>query len=97
MVVVLVGVIFVGSIETVWAGEITRPRGKAIKVTPGPASDPVIELQRGEEPGRFNTGGSTIVVLFRPGRVKWGPGFSPGLREEFGQTLGHLAGPAGWA
>ena len=48
MAVVLVGAIFVGSIETVWAGEITPPRGKGIKVTSYTASDTVIQLERGE-------------------------------------------------
>jgi phosphatidylserine decarboxylase len=95
MAVVLVGAIFVGSIETVWAGEITPPRDKQIKVTPYPASDSVIELQRGEELGRFNMGGSTIIVLFGPGRVEWEPGLGPGSRVQFGQALGHLTGPTG--
>jgi len=90
MAVVLVGAIFVGSIETVWAGEITPPRGKAITVTPYPASDSVIELQTGEELGRFNMGGSTIIVLFGPGCVTWEPGFGPGTRVQFGQRLGHM-------
>ena len=67
MAVVLVGAIFVGSIETVWAGEVTPPRGKAIKVTTYPPSDSAVELQTGDELGRFNMGGSTIIVLFGPG------------------------------
>ena len=62
MAVVLVGAIFVGSIETVWAGEITPPRSKGIKVTSYTASDNVIQLERGEEMGRFNLG-STVIVL----------------------------------
>ena len=97
MAVVLVGAIFVGSVETVWAGEITPPRHKQIKVTHYPASDSVIELQRGEELGRFNMGGSTIIVLFGPGRVKWEPGLGPGSRVQFGQALGHLTHSTGCA
>jgi phosphatidylserine decarboxylase len=90
MAVVLVGAIFVGSIETVWAGEITPPRGKRIKVTRYTASDNVIQLGRGEEMGRFNMRGSTIIVLFGPGGVQWQAGLGPDRRIRFGQALGRV-------
>ena len=90
MAVILVGAIFVGSIETVWAGEITPPRGKHIKVTSYAADDDVIQLERGEELGRFNMGGSTIIILFGPGRVKWQSGLVPEMRVQFGKTLGRM-------
>jgi phosphatidylserine decarboxylase len=93
MAVVLVGAIFVGSIETVWAGEITPPRGKRIKVKHYPAGDSAIELQTGEELGRFNMGGSTIIVLFGPGCVAWEPDFGPGTQVRFGQRLGYVTHP----
>ncbi len=91
MAVVLVGAIFVGSIETVWAGEITPPRGKRIKTTSYATDDKIIQLERGEELGRFNMGGSTIIVLFGPGRVKWRAELGSGSRIQFGQELGVLA------
>ena len=94
MAVILVGAIFVGSIETVWAGEITPPRGKGIKVTSYTATDNVIQLERAEEMGRFNMGGSTIIVLFGPGCVKWQSGLVPEMRVQFGQTLGHVERPS---
>ena len=90
MAVVLVGAIFVGSIETVWAGEITPPRGRGIKVTSYAAVDKVIQLERGEEMGRFNMGGSTVIVLFGSECVKWQSGLAPGMRIQFGQTLGRV-------
>ena len=90
MAVVLVGAIFVGSIETVWAGEITPPRGKIIKVTDYTAGDTMVELERGAELGRFNMGGSTIIVLFGPGCVVWEPALGPGTQVRFGQSLGHV-------
>ena len=90
MAVVLVGAIFVGSIETVWAGEITPPRGKGIKVTSYAADDNVIQLDRGEEMGRFNMGGSTIIVLFGPGCMKWQSSLVPEMRVHFGQALGQV-------
>jgi phosphatidylserine decarboxylase len=93
MAVVLVGAIFVGSIETVWAGEITPPRGKKIKVTSYSTSDHVIQLERGEELGRFNMGGSTIITLFGPGCVNWHSGLVPDMRVKFGQSLGEVRRP----
>lgn len=90
MAVILVGAIFVGSIETVWAGEITPPRAKDIKVTRYTAGDDVIQLERGEEMGRFNMGGSTIIVLFGPGCVKWHSGLGPEMRVQFGQLFGSV-------
>ena len=90
MAVILVGAIFVGSIETVWAGEITPPRGKGIRVMTYTAGDNVIQLERGEELGRFNMGGSTIIVLFGPDCVKWGTGLGPERRVQFGQALGQV-------
>lgn len=93
MAVVLVGAIFVGSIETVWAGEITPPRGKKIKVTSYSAGDHVIQLERGEELGRFNMGGSTIITLFGPGCVNWHSGLVPDMRVKFGQSLGEVRRP----
>ena len=85
-----VGAIFVDSIETVWAGEITPPRGKGIEVTDYPAGDSAIDLQTGDELGRFNMGGSTIIVLFGPGRVTWEQGVGPGTRVRYGRRLGHV-------
>ena len=90
MAVILVGAIFVGSIETVWAGEITPPRGKGIKVTSYAAGGNAIQLERGEELGRFNMGGSTIIVLFGPDCVKWQSGLGSETRVQFGQTLGRV-------
>jgi len=90
MAVVLVGAIFVGSIETVWAGEITPPPGTRIKVTNYDTDDSVIQLEQGEELGRFNMGGSTIIVLFGSGCVKWQTGIGPETRVQFGQALGFV-------
>jgi phosphatidylserine decarboxylase len=90
MAVILVGAIFVGSIETVWAGEITPPRSKSIKITSYSADDNDIQLKTGEELGRFNMGGSTIIVLFGPGQVKWQSKLDAESRVQFGEVLGHV-------
>jgi len=61
MVLVLVGAIFVGSMETVWANKITPPYGKNIQHWHYEGEQAVV-LQKGEEMGRFNMG-STVVIL----------------------------------
>ncbi|MBS0002733.1 MAG: phosphatidylserine decarboxylase [Thioalkalivibrio sp.] len=57
----LIGAINVGSIETVWAGEVTPPSGGVTSRTDYQDRD--IRLERGAEMGRFNLGGSSVVLL----------------------------------
>jgi len=47
-------------------------------------------MERDEEMGRFNLGGSTIIVLFGPDCVKWEGELSTETRVNFGQSLGHV-------
>jgi phosphatidylserine decarboxylase len=90
MAVVAVGAIFVGAIETVWAGQVTPPTRRAIVRTPypRPGGHP-IRLARGEEMGRFHMG-STVIVLFGPDTVRWEPTFGPDSTVKMGQRLGRL-------
>jgi phosphatidylserine decarboxylase len=60
LVIVLVGAIFVGSMETVWQGKITPPYSKEIESWD--YTDETITLKKGQEMGRFNMG-STVVML----------------------------------
>ncbi len=61
MVMVLVGAIFVGSMETVWSGQVTPPYGKAIAQWTYTGKE-AITLKKGQEMGRFNMG-STVILL----------------------------------
>lgn len=61
-VVILVGAIFVGSMETVWHGKITPPYGNELQHW---VYEQPIALNKGDELGRFNMG-STVVMLFPP-------------------------------
>jgi phosphatidylserine decarboxylase len=61
MVLVLVGAIFVGSMETVWQGQITPDYGKKIEHWHY-EDEQAITIQKGDEMGRFNMG-STVVLL----------------------------------
>ena len=91
MALVLVGAINVASIETVWAGAITSPLGKTIRRWDYPLSgDGTVRLEKGAEMGRFNMG-STVIVLFGPGQVRWEAEIKPGTTVRMGQRLGKLA------
>jgi phosphatidylserine decarboxylase len=79
MAMVLVGALFVGSIETVWAGEVQARRA-------GPLATPEVELSRGAEMGRFNLG-STVIVLFPADRVAWRDDLVAGRRVRVGEAL----------
>ena len=70
MSMVLVGAINVAAIETVWSGLITPPKGKSTTSKNYQAED--IQLNKGQEMGRFNMG-STVILLFANG--------APDLRE----------------
>lgn len=86
---VAVGAIFVGSIETVWAGEITPPAGKKIRrwrYGPGEAAGE-IRLRKGDELGRFNMG-STVVMLTERDAVDWGDYLRSENRMRMGMRIG---------
>jgi len=87
MALILVGAIFVGSMETVWAGRVT-PTGirKPDRTYAGKAA---IRLDKGAEMGRFNMG-STVILLFGPERIAWDPGLKPGNRLRVGQHIGRI-------
>lgn len=87
MALVLVGAMLVSSIETVWSGAVTPPYAR--KVSRGDWSRRGIELQRGQEMGRFNMG-STVIVLLPPGAVSSLEDFGPDDVVMVGQKLGRL-------
>lgn len=93
MAMVLVGAIFVGGIETVWAGEVTPAKARPSASAPRSASADAqaeqrpVRLERGEEMGRFNLG-STVILLFEPGRVRWDERLRPGQKVRLGERLG---------
>lgn len=82
---VLVGAIFVGSMETVWAGKITPPYTQEIKHWDYNQEEAPV-LQKGEELGRFNMG-STIVLLTEADKIIWGKDLKSGSIVQMGQAL----------
>jgi phosphatidylserine decarboxylase len=84
--VVLVGALNVGSIATVWAGDITPATRRVVTRIPSPD----IALAKGAELGRFNMG-STVILLFESHRAAWDPALSRGSVVRLGEPLGRLA------
>jgi phosphatidylserine decarboxylase len=86
---VLVGALFVGSMSTVWHGDVEplrRDGSTALDVPGGPAG----VLDRGAEMGRFNMG-STVILLLPPGAGRWASGLQPGQTLRLGDNLGTRA------
>ncbi len=89
MALVLVGAINVGSIETVWAGQLTPPYAHVrseIQHPKGTEADALV-LERGTEMGRFNMG-STVILLFGPDAIQWDADLNPGDLVRLGQPIG---------
>jgi phosphatidylserine decarboxylase len=85
--VILVGAIFVGSIETVWAGPVTPVYRQVLhwQYPPQRVDAPVI-LAKGEELGRFNMG-STVILLCGHNAIEWVDMLEPGQQVKMGQSL----------
>ena len=80
---VLVGALNVGSMATVWAGDITPAARRVIAKVPAPPT----MLEKGAELGRFNMG-STVILLFEPNRARWLSEVHAGSTVRLGQPLG---------
>jgi phosphatidylserine decarboxylase len=86
MALILVGAIFVSSIETVWHGVVTPPTSAETRQWRYHAGDTTLE--KGAEMGRFNMG-STIIVLFGQDKVLWNADLIAGKAVKLGEKLGH--------
>jgi phosphatidylserine decarboxylase len=89
----LIGALNVGSMETVWHGEVAprRPRRlERLPVVPSAGGD-AFAAARGEEIARFNMG-STVILLFPPGAVEWRAGLASGTTVRMGEVIGRRLG-----
>ena len=86
---VLVGALFVGSMSTVWHGDVT-PRNPRVRgdLTLDFART-ALRLEKGAEMGRFNMG-STVILLLPPGRTEWLGELAAGSVIRMGQALARL-------
>jgi phosphatidylserine decarboxylase len=82
---ILVGALNVGSMATVWAGDITPAARRVVSTLPRHE----LSLDKGEELGRFNMG-STVILLFQAGRARWHADTRAGATVKLGQSLGLL-------
>ena len=83
-VLTLVGATIVGSMATVWHGVVNPPRRP--DVHQWTYTEQPVELQRGEEMGRFLLG-STVVLLFPAGPLTFNPAWVPGGAVRMGQAM----------
>lgn len=88
MALILVGAIFVSSIETVWHGVVSPPPIESVKAWQ--YDNGALVIQKGEEMGRFNMG-STIIVLFGKGKVQWLSDFKAEKPVKLGEMIGKIA------
>jgi phosphatidylserine decarboxylase len=86
---VLVGALFVGSMETVWHGEITPRRPREPLQLPLTAARAPLQLAKGAELGRFNMG-STVILITPAGMIDWLSSAKARDSIRVGQPLGRL-------
>jgi len=82
--VILVGAIFVSSMETVWSGIVTPKRLQPV-TTEYQQSTP-IELAKGAELGRFNMG-STVILLFPKDHLQWQDNLAAASDIKMGEAI----------
>ncbi len=88
-VLVLVGATIVGSMATVWHGVVNPPRPGHLR--DWDYTDAPVRLQQGDEMGRFLLG-STVVMLFPQGGLRFNPDWMPGGAIRLGQAMASWAG-----
>jgi phosphatidylserine decarboxylase len=89
MAIVLVGAMIVAGIETVWEGQVA-PIQREIRHQHYAKKRDLIQLEKGEEMGRFKLG-STAIVLFGPDAVTWQEQLQAGSPTVMGELFGEIS------
>ncbi len=89
MALIMVGAIFVSSMDTVWAGTITPSSRRPTNWEYGRRNTAAIKLKRGDEMGRFNMG-STVILLFGKDAVELATELQPETKLQMGQQIGSI-------
>ena len=88
-VLTLVGATIVGSMATVWHGQVNPPRPGVVREwrydTAG--GNTAVNLKKGEEMGRFLLG-STVVMLFPKDALAFNPDWAPAGALRMGELMG---------
>lgn len=87
-VLVLVGATVVGSMATVWHGVVNLPRTGQVREWR--YEDKPVHLKQGEEMGRFLLG-STVVLLFPKGQLRFNPDWRAARAVRLGEKMGDQA------
>jgi phosphatidylserine decarboxylase len=88
MALIAVGALFVGSMELVHCGEVNPPprtRAAPLAIHTGSGTS----FARGAELGRFNMG-STVILLFTAGHMRWNPELQGQCTVRMGQAIGQM-------
>jgi phosphatidylserine decarboxylase len=83
-VLVLVGATIVGSMATVWHGQVNPPRTGVLRQWDYAKGQ--VSLQQGDEMGRFLLG-STVVMLFPKGVCQFNPAWAPAKAIRMGEAM----------
>ena len=87
---VLVGATIVGSIEQIWAGTVTPPRGNSVYKWDYPSEgNQSVKLKKGEEMGRFKLG-STVINLFAKNTIQFDESVQNGTATQMGSCYAHI-------
>ena len=89
--VILVGALNVGSMATVWHGDLTPRELAQSHVIPVTGLLAGKALPKGAEMARFNMG-STVILLLPPGAADWARVLRPGQTLRMGERIGTLRG-----
>jgi phosphatidylserine decarboxylase len=87
-VLVLVGATIVGSMATVWHGQVNPPRPGQLRSWD--YTDGQVSLKKGQEMGRFLLG-STVVMLFPQGPLRFNPEWTATKGIRLGETMAQRA------
>jgi phosphatidylserine decarboxylase len=87
--VILVGALNVGSMATVWHGDVTPRKHREVTALPVTRVLGETTLAKGDEMARFNMG-STVILLFPPGSVEWARSMRSGQTLRMGERIGTL-------
>jgi phosphatidylserine decarboxylase len=85
-VLTLVGATIVGSMATVWHGQVNPPRLPDVREWRY-EEDVTVNLKKGAEMGRFLLG-STVVMLFPKDTIAFNPEWAPTRAIRMGETMG---------